>query len=45
VLRRLGGEVDARIYPGMGHTVNRDELLAVRALLDALPRDASSPSA
>ena len=40
VLRRLGGDVDARIYPGMGHTVNRDELLAVRALLAALPRGA-----
>ena len=40
VLRRLGGDVDARIYPGMGHTVNRDELAAVRALLAALPRAA-----
>lgn len=37
VLRGLGGDVDARIYPGMGHTVNRDELGAVRALLAALP--------
>jgi len=33
VLRTLGADVDERIYPGMGHTVNTDELLAVRALL------------
>lgn len=36
VLRGLGAEVDARLYPGMGHTVNRDELAAVRSLFDAL---------
>lgn len=36
VLRRLGGAVTERIYPGMGHTINRDELLAVRELLAAL---------
>ncbi len=34
VLSRLGAAVDLRIYPGMGHTINRDELEAVRALLD-----------
>ena len=33
VLRKLGAKVDERIYPGMGHTVNTDELQAVRALL------------
>jgi predicted esterase len=33
VLRSLGAVVDERIYPGMGHTVNDDELEAVRALL------------
>ncbi|MBV9880837.1 MAG: dienelactone hydrolase family protein [Gemmatirosa sp.] len=33
VLGRLGAEVDLRIYPGMGHTVNDDEVEAVRALL------------
>ena len=33
VYRRLGASVDERIYPGMGHTINRDELDAVRALL------------
>ncbi len=33
VLRRLGGEVDMRLYPGMGHLVNDDEVDAVRAML------------
>jgi predicted esterase len=32
VFRRLGAPVDERIYPQMGHTVNEDELAAVRAL-------------
>lgn len=33
VFRRLGANVDERIYPRMGHTVNREELQAVRAIL------------
>lgn len=33
VFRRLGAEVDARIYPAMGHTISQDEIEAVRALL------------
>ncbi len=32
-LTRLGAAVDARLYPGMAHTVNRDELEAARAVL------------
>ena len=36
VLRGLGGNVDARIYPGMGHTINPDEIAAARTLLTAL---------
>ena len=32
-MRRLGAEVDARLYPGMGHTVNRDEVEAARVIL------------
>lgn len=35
VFRRMGASVDERIYPRMGHTVNRDELEAVRALVAA----------
>lgn len=33
VFRRMGAVVDERIYPGMGHTVSRDEIEAVNALL------------
>ncbi len=39
-LERLGATVDLRIYPGMAHTVNRDELDAARTLLAAAFRDA-----
>lgn len=35
VFARMGAAVDKRIYPRMGHTVNADELEAVRALLKA----------
>ena len=31
VFRGLGAEVDERIYRGMGHTVNRDEIEAVQS--------------
>ena len=37
VFRRLDGDVDERIYPGLGHTVAEDEIQAVRALLRADP--------
>jgi predicted esterase len=33
VLQRLGGEVTMRLYPGMGHLVNEDEIDAVRAMI------------
>jgi predicted esterase len=33
VCRTMGAAVDERIYPGMGHTVNMEEIAAVRALL------------
>ena len=33
-LRALGGEVTERIYPNLAHTVNRDELHAVREIMD-----------
>jgi len=33
VFRQMGANVDERIYEGMGHTVNVDELKAVQALL------------
>lgn len=36
VLERLDGDVDERIYEGMGHGVNEDELAAVDELVGAL---------
>ncbi|HST03243.1 MAG TPA: dienelactone hydrolase family protein [Chloroflexia bacterium] len=33
VLEALGGVVDARIYPNMGHTINMDEIAAVREII------------
>ncbi len=35
-LRDLGGDVTERIYPGLGHTVNEDEVKFVRGLLARL---------
>ena len=35
VLRAMKAEVDERIYRGMGHTVNSDEVDAVKTLLRA----------
>jgi len=34
VLTRLGGDVTLRIYPGMGHTVNADEVSHARRVID-----------
>ena len=36
VLRALGAETDARLYPGIGHTIVEDEVRAVRAMLDRI---------
>lgn len=36
VLRGLGGEVTARLYANMGHTVNRDEIAFVREMMSKL---------
>ena len=36
VLRANGAEVTDVLYPGMGHTVNRDELEHVQRLIDRL---------
>jgi len=33
VLARMGADVTVRLYPGMGHTINDEELEAVRAML------------
>jgi phospholipase/carboxylesterase len=34
LLRGIGADVTERIYPGMGHTVNADEIAHVRAVLE-----------
>ncbi len=34
ILSGLGAAVDTRIYPGMGHTIHQDEIIAVRAILE-----------
>lgn len=36
VLRQLGAAVTERLYPGMGHTVNQDELAVVAAMMATL---------
>ena len=33
VFGSLGGTITKRIYPGMGHTINQDEIIQVRNLL------------
>ena len=38
-LARLGATVDERIYPGMGHTVNADEIGAVRGIMQRVTRN------
>jgi predicted esterase len=37
VFERMGADVTLRIYPGMGHLVNDDEIGFTRTLLGALP--------
>jgi predicted esterase len=36
VLSDMGARVDKRIYPGMGHTVNEDEIEAFRGIVQAV---------
>jgi predicted esterase len=36
VLENLGGAVTMRLYPGMGHEVNADELAWIRELLEGV---------
>jgi phospholipase/carboxylesterase len=38
VFTRMGAAVTERIYPGMGHQVNEDELELTRTLMDAVSR-------
>src|SRR3984893_7010177 len=36
VFKRMGARVTVRLYPGMGHTVNQDEIDSVREILEAI---------
>jgi predicted esterase len=36
VFARMGALVTKRIYPGMGHTVNDDEIVRARAVMDEI---------
>ncbi len=36
IMENLGASVDVRLYPGMGHMVNRDELDAIAKMLDSV---------
>ncbi len=36
VFEKLGGEVTKRLYPGMGHGINEDEIEHVSRMLDAI---------
>jgi predicted esterase len=42
VFRRMGAEVTERIYPGMGHLVNDDEIRFTRELIDGILADRPS---
>ena len=43
VLSRLGGRVTMRLYPGMGHLINEDEIATVRKMMTALSPGRVSP--
>jgi predicted esterase len=36
ILAGMGAAVDFRVYPGMGHTINIDELTAAKALISGV---------
>lgn len=39
VLQRLGGAVNAQLYPGMGHTVNEPEIQAIQEIMGNLIKE------
>jgi phospholipase/carboxylesterase len=43
-LKRIGGEVELRIYPGLGHAINRDELDHLQRITDSALEGAGRPS-
>src|SRR5262245_31780828 len=43
VMSRMGADVTTRIYPGMGHVVNDDEIAAAQTILDRVVGPAVQP--
>ncbi len=43
-MRELGADVTMRLYPGMGHTINRDELAHVQRGVEAMIASAPNPA-
>ncbi|MDH3734694.1 MAG: dienelactone hydrolase family protein [Gemmatimonadota bacterium] len=41
-LEQMGGAVDMRVYPGLGHTINHDELEAARELVARATADGAT---
>jgi len=33
IIEQIGGQVEVRIYPAMGHNINQDEIDAVSAMV------------
>jgi predicted esterase len=36
VFSRMGATVEKRLYPGMGHLINEDEIAVARSIVDAV---------
>ncbi len=36
VVANMGGDVDFRVYPGMGHTINLDELTTAKIMIESV---------
>ena len=43
VLGKLGGDVTMRLYPGLGHTINQDEIDHGQAMVTALMQTINGP--
>jgi predicted esterase len=44
IFRAMGADVDMRLYPDLGHSVNEDEIARVKEMLDIVATAASSKS-
>lgn len=43
IMGRLGGDVNERIYPSMGHLIVEDEIVHIRKIVDAMVDGAANP--